>query len=164
MGRVVREDDTSFEEVYVELYVRARRVAARILANEAEADDIAAETMVRAMSVWRRVKAYSAPWVTRVAANLAIDVLRRRQRERPASPEPVTDDPTDRIVLADALRKLSARQREAVVLRYLVGLTGRETAEAMGLSEKTLKTHLRRGVDALRRDLGRDLSELTHAA
>ena len=68
----------SFEDAYVELFARAQRIAARILDDWSEAEDVAAETMVRAMGSWSRMRAFSVPWVSRVATNLSIDAIRRR--------------------------------------------------------------------------------------
>lgn len=148
------EEDSGAEflESYVLLFVRASRVARRIVGNAAEAEDIAAETMIRAMSSWRRVHTYRNAWVSRVACNLAIDSLRRRTPEAVAKDfaDP-TADIADRIYLASALKSLPKRQREALVLKYLVGMTGQEAADVMGVSATTFDTHLQRGLHAMRR-------------
>lgn len=161
---VGRAEGQSFEETYVELFVRAERVAARILRDRAEAEDVAAETMVKAMGAWSRVRTYSAPWVTRVATNLAIDIVRRRASAPTEGRDVgVADDSTDRLVLLAALGKLPSRQRQAVVLFYVVGLTGAEVGEVMGLSSGTVKAHVRRGLAALRSQFGREFKEMTDA-
>ncbi|GGY36459.1 hypothetical protein GCM10010384_49580 [Streptomyces djakartensis] len=49
----------------------------------------------------------------------------------------------------DALQRLPARQREALVLRHWLGLEESETAAAMGISGGSVKTHTARGVAAL---------------
>ena len=64
----------------------------------------------------------------------------------------------DRLVLNAALAKLPRRQREAVVLRYLVGLSERDAASVMGLSGGTLKVHVRRGLSALGGPLTREIT------
>jgi RNA polymerase sigma-70 factor (sigma-E family) len=56
--------------------------------------------------------------------------------------------------LIEALERLPARQREALVLRFWLDLSEREIAEAMGVSPGSVKTHARRGLAALNRDLG----------
>jgi DNA-directed RNA polymerase specialized sigma24 family protein len=58
--------------------------------------------------------------------------------------------------LAGALQRLPARQREVVVLRHLAGLSEPEVAVRLGVSLGTVKTHLRRGHEALRGRLRRD--------
>ena len=83
----------------------------------------------RARSVrWKKVSAYAEPWVVRVAGNLAIDRVRRRQRTRglPAADLPGVD--AQRVDLQRALLALSPKQREVVVLRYLVDLPEAEVA------------------------------------
>jgi RNA polymerase sigma-70 factor (ECF subfamily) len=92
--------------------------------------------------------------VQRVAANVAIDQLRRRRH----APEPAAEivvDPADplvgRLEVADLLRGLPARQREVLVLRYLLDLPIEEVAAALGISANSVKTHTTRAVAALRR-------------
>jgi RNA polymerase sigma factor (sigma-70 family) len=55
-----------------------------------------------------------------------------------------------REVLA-ALRRLPARQREAVVLRYYLDMTEEQAAQTMGVSRGTIKSTTARGLDALAR-------------
>jgi DNA-directed RNA polymerase specialized sigma24 family protein len=154
----------SFEDDYVQLFARAQRIAARILNDWSEAEDVAAETMVRAMSSWSRVRAFSVPWVSRVATNLSIDAIRHRPAvSYRGLPFSLDGDPTDRVMLVWAMRTLSSRQRQAVVLRYLVGLGEGEVAETMGLSAGTVKTHLARGLAALRTRFGDAAQEMCRA-
>jgi DNA-directed RNA polymerase specialized sigma24 family protein len=61
-----------------------------------------------------------------------------------------------RAELFAALLRLRVRQRAAVVLRYLDGLSERETAAVLGCSECTVKSHAHRGMAALRRYLDRE--------
>jgi RNA polymerase sigma factor (sigma-70 family) len=154
----------SFEDAYVELFARAQRIAARILNDRSEAEDVAAETMVRAMSSWSRMRAFSVPWVSRVATNLSIDAIRHRPAVSSRGlPFSLDADPTDRVMLLWAIRTLSSRQRQAVVLRYLVGLGEGAVAETMGLSPGTVKTHLARGLAELRTRFGDDALEMSRA-
>nr|WP_042178485.1 sigma-70 family RNA polymerase sigma factor [Kibdelosporangium sp. MJ126-NF4]CEL13208.1 putative RNA polymerase sigma factor [Kibdelosporangium sp. MJ126-NF4]CTQ98898.1 putative RNA polymerase sigma factor [Kibdelosporangium sp. MJ126-NF4] len=57
----------------------------------------------------------------------------------------------DQRVLVEALHQLSARQREALVLRYWLGLREHEIAGAMGISPGAVKTHIARGIARLKR-------------
>jgi RNA polymerase sigma factor (sigma-70 family) len=154
--------DPDFEEAFDDLFSKAMRVAYRILGNAAAAEDVAAEALARTCASWARVRElpYLEAWVLRVAGNLAIDETRRRTPdiELRAAPDP-QDAAIMRLVLGVALRKLSRRQRDVVVLRYLMGLSEQETAEALGISLGTLRTHSTRALDALRRRLGRDFHE-----
>ena len=143
-----------FDEAYPELFVLAQRVAQKIVQNPDVAEDVAAETLARAMVSWRRVKPYARAWVTRVAINQAIDLVRRR-KATPAEPVAVAHDDVvvSRIVLVAALRKLPRRQREVVALRYLIGLTEAESAALLGVGAETVKSHARRGLGSLREHL-----------
>ncbi len=152
--------DDAFEMSYVDLFVRAERVAMRILQNRAEAEDVAAETMVRALGSWIRIRTFQVAWVTKVAANLAIDQLRRRNRPPYVSADrPDGADATDTVALVAALQRLSSRQRQALVLHHMVGLTVTDTAAVMGLSPVSVKTHMQRGAAAVRAQLGPNFME-----
>jgi RNA polymerase sigma factor (sigma-70 family) len=91
--------------------------------------------------------------VARVSANVAIGMLRRQRRRLPftSAAMPVsTEVGTDRLELLEALRSLSRRQREVVVLRYLADLPEAEVAAVLGCSVGTVKQHASRGLAALR--------------
>jgi RNA polymerase sigma factor (sigma-70 family) len=64
-----------------------------------------------------------------------------------------------RQALVAALRRLPTRQREAVVLRYLADMSEADVGLALGIRQGTVKTHLHRGLAALRVLMGRDLKE-----
>lgn len=75
--------------------------------------------------------------------------------------DPSALDPREQVAQADAmaalenaLRALPMRQREAFVLRILEGLDVAQTAQAMGCSEGSVKTHLSRAMHSLRESLG----------
>lgn len=55
-----------------------------------------------------------------------------------------------RVALTTALPALPRRQREVIVLRYLVGLSDCEVAITLGIEEGTVRTHVRRALAALR--------------
>ncbi len=98
-----------------------------------------------------------------IVLNLARDHNRRglvSLRHRPAA-EPYDRSAEDRLVvredqqeLIDTLAELAHRQRDCLVLRYFLELPVGEIAETLDLSINTVKTHLRRGLEALRNRLG----------
>jgi RNA polymerase sigma factor (sigma-70 family) len=140
-----------FDEAYPRLYATAYRVAFRILGRRAEAEDAAAEACARAYASWWRVNRYAVAWVAKVASNLAIDAVRRGNRDRGLAAEPGPDPHVeDRLDLQRALRALPRRQREVVVLRYLADLPEDAVAVALGCSVGTVTTHGSRGLAALR--------------
>lgn len=140
--------------------------AARILAGDrAEAEDVAQDTMLRLWRMapdWRPGEAKVTTWAYRVATNLCIDRQRSRRRrgqvaldEAPdiADTSPVAEDRLqhDRRMaeLAAALADLPDRQRQAVVLRHLEGLSNPEIAEVMGVGVEAVENLTARGKRAL---------------
>jgi len=69
-----------------------------------------------------------------------------------------------RLALNAALLTLAPRQRQAVALRYLGGLSDREVAQALGISLGSVKTHIHRGLNSLRARLGASLEEVVPVA
>lgn len=149
--------DLIFEEAFDRLYRRAYGVGYQLLGNRAEAEDVAAEALARAFSRWRQVREYAEPWVVRVAANLAIGSWRKRRRLTrlvPRDDAGAAGPDGHRVDLHRALRKLSRRQREVVVLRYVADLAERDVARALDCSPGTIKQHASRGLATLRAELG----------
>jgi RNA polymerase sigma-70 factor (sigma-E family) len=148
--------DLRFEEVFPVLIRDAYRVAYRLLGDRSEAEDVAQEACARTYSRWTSVRDHAEPWCVRVASNLALDALRARTRavrrtERLRTtellPTPAVDD---RLDLYAALSRLPRRQRETVVLRYLGDLSEAQTADLIGCSVGSVKTHASRGLAALK--------------
>ncbi len=155
--------DDGFEEAFDDLFPRAVRLAHRLLGDRAAAEDVAAEALARAYARWGKVGSlpYRDGWLLKVATNLAIDRLRRRSPE--VMPEPAGDfeDGVElRLALNAALLTLAPRQRQAIALRYLGGLSDREVAQALGISLGSVKTHIHRGLNGLRSRLGAGLEEV----
>jgi RNA polymerase sigma-70 factor (sigma-E family) len=142
-----------FDAEFDNLWSRAYGVAYVVLGDRGESEDIAQEALARALVRWRKVSEYAEPWVVRVAGNLAIDRIRQRQRTRglPARDAPGLD--AQRVDLQRALVSLSPKQREVVILRYVVDMPEAEVAHALGCSVGTVKTHASRGLAALRKSL-----------
>jgi RNA polymerase sigma-70 factor (sigma-E family) len=153
---VARVSEPTFEEVFPVLMRDAYRVAYRLLGDRTDAEDIAQEACARTYSRWSSVRDHAEPWCVRVSSNLALDTLRARARanrrnERirvnEATPVPAVEA---RLDLYAALEKLPRRQRETVVLRYLGDLSEAQTADLLGCSPGSVKTHASRGLAALR--------------
>lgn len=156
-----------FDSVFRELYVPAYAVALRILGDRQDAEDAASEAMARAAASWRvlRQLGHRRAWVLRVTANVAVDMVRRRRRPATGGPEGavLSGFSEDRLLLADALRRLPRRQREVLVLRYLADLTEAQVAEQLCITLGAVKQHSRRGLAALRRVLDRGTQEVSLA-
>ncbi len=150
---------TTFDDAFAGLHRAAWRASYTVLGDRAEADDIAQESLARCLVRWRTVEPYAAAWVSRVAANLAIDRTRRDRSTRVAVPEHGAQDAfvEERVDLQRALRSLPRRQRDVVVLRYLLDHSEQTVADALGVSVGSVKTHASRGLAALRASLGESL-------
>ncbi len=156
-------EDGSFEAAFDELFPRAVRLANRLLGDRAAAEDVAAEALARTYARWPKVSGlpYRDGWVLKVATNLAIDRLRRRPLDLTPPHADVFEDAVHlRLALNAALLTLAPRQRQAVALRYLGGLSDKEVALALGISLGSVKTHIHRGLTGLRSRLGAGLEEV----
>lgn len=133
--------------------------------DKAAAEDIAQEAFVRISLAWHRVQdpAKAGAYLRSIAFNLARSQHKRagkaRGREETTGAE--SDSAEVKALLNDderqvllALRALPARQRECLVLRFYSSLEPLQIASATGLSINSVKTHLRRGLEALRGQIG----------
>jgi len=158
-----------FRDFFSDNFMRTVRMVLRMVPDEAEAEDVAAEAFARAYAVWARVRnlEYRGPWVLRVATNVAADAMRSHYRREKAAKVQrrsedwgsLADEVAVRQALAAALRRLPKRQREAICLHYLAELSVDEVAGTLGLASATVKTHLRRGIVNLRQRVGGEWEE-----
>ena len=128
------------------------------------------EAFTRAFERWDRVQAMDAPtgWVYTVGVNLLRRGNERRELERRAVRRVGGRDDTPPATLAvevwDAVRSLTRREREAVALRYLGGLTEKQVGEAMGVAPGTVARLLhdarQRLAELLDPELGDDAEDL----
>lgn len=147
--------------------------AYRLLGDRAEAEDVAQEVMLKLWKIapeWRQGEAKVTTWLYRVVANAATDRLRRRRTvalEAVAEPEDGRPSAEARLqdaaraaALATALAELPDRQRQAVVLRHIEGLSNPEIAEIMELGVKAVESLTARGKRALAANLAARKDEL----
>ncbi|MFA9230012.1 MAG: RNA polymerase sigma factor [Microgenomates group bacterium] len=135
--------------------------AARILQDRAEAEDVAQEAMLRLWRVapnWRPDEAKVTTWLYRVVVNLCTDRLRARQRRKLDALDDVAEpadsatsvvtamiDVERQLALETALATLPDRQRQAVVLRHIEGLTNPEIADIMAIGVEAVESLTARG-------------------
>ena len=131
------------------LYVGSRELA----------QDLAQEALYRVCRDWRSVRKAASPsaWAHRVAFNLAKSHGRRESSWRRArhllvepSEEQPLSDAENVVAVRTALAALPDAQRCAITLRYFAQLPISEVAVVMGCPQNTVKTHTRRGIEALR--------------
>ena len=149
---LIESSAISVDDRFDDCFLVAYQSAYRVLGNRSDAEDIAQEAMTRAYTKWRKVREYAEPWLSRVATNLALDVVRRRARQRPTERAAlhVVDTTDERLDLAAAVARLPRRQREVVALRYVADLPEEDVARLLGCSTGTVKQHASRGLHALR--------------
>ena len=141
---------------------RVWRLARRMLDDPSEAEDVAQEAMLRLWRIapdWREGGAKVSTWLYRVTVNLCTDRLRKgRGVALDAIPEPEDGQPGQERHLTDAdraaaleaaLGALPDRQRQAIVLRHLEGLSNPEIAEIMDLNVEAVESLTARGKRAL---------------
>ena len=145
---------------------RVLAYASRLLSGDrAEAEDVAQETMLRLWKVapdWRQGETKVTTWAYRVATNLCIDRQRSRGRKRQTAlddaPEVADAAPGAESRLQEAgrmaaleaaLAELPDRQRQAVVLRHLEGMTNPEIATILEIGVEAVESLTARGKRAL---------------
>lgn len=153
--------------------------AARVLDDAAEAEDAVQETMLKLWQIapdWRQGEAKVSTWCYRVLVNNCTDRLRRRrtrgQVDIDSVPEPEADlesaveqmTEKDRAeALQAALNELPERQRQAVALRHLEGLSNPEIAEIMDIGIEAVESLTARGKRSLKISLAGRKDELGYA-
>lgn len=157
------DESISFEELYTTYYSAILRYLVHRLTDRQQAEDATPETFYRAYRAWERFLAttpverhrFVAPsWLYRIATNLSIDLLRRRQLitycELDAQAEEACsyDDPftvvTKREEASSALAHLRDRERKALLAYYGHDATYAEISEMLGIKESGVKMFLHR--------------------
>ncbi len=155
---LVRAVPKRFEETEpVETLFRAEysgmvRLAFTLVGNNAEAEELVQDSFAE---VHRRFDEIHRPgaYLRTTVVSRCRSTLRRRRVMQMHPPEPPEDLPARASDLWDVLHKLSEDQRLAVVLRYYGQYRGSEIAEIMDIPGATARSHLKRGLAALRKEL-----------
>jgi RNA polymerase sigma-70 factor (ECF subfamily) len=140
-------------------------VALRGLGNVADAEDVTQATFVAA---WLSREAFDPArgsllgLLLGIARRKVVDRLRAAEREgrladavrrqpRPSAADPAPERVVDRLVMADELARLPGEQRRVLELAFYDDLTHVQVAAVTGLPLGTVKSHIRRGMSALKR-------------
>jgi RNA polymerase sigma factor (sigma-70 family) len=144
---------TSFEAVYLDSWLPMVRLAALTTGSTEIAEQIVQDAFVQLLRNWTTVTSPKA-WLRIAVINGGRGWLRRQYIERRHADQWTTAAmPDEGVVVREALRKLSARQRAAIVLRYYEDLTELEIAETLRCRPGTVKSLLDRANRTLRREL-----------
>ena len=156
LAAAARAGDLAAFELLMRQYERLVLVTAlRLLGNMEDAQDASQEVFLKLYRNLRKLERAGnlTGWLYRVTVNVCHDSRRRRAGEAPveeageapdqsADPRQILTDAERRRALAMSLRQLSERERAAVTLRDLEGLSTQEAALAMGVNEATVRSHI----------------------
>jgi RNA polymerase sigma-70 factor (ECF subfamily) len=158
-----RGDRAAFARLYEQCYPSVYRFAYFHTRTVADAEDAAADGFVRALEHVQGFKGTAAQfngWLIRITRNAIVDRSRRSRPQVPledaahlAAPDRA-HEVVERMTLRDALSTLGEEQRSTVVLRFVLGLSTRETAGVLGKSDGAVEQLQRRGLAGLARELG----------
>ncbi len=170
-ARLIEEAD--IREFLATEYARLVAAVALVASSRPAAEDAVQEAMVRAWERTRKGEQIDSlnAWVATVALNISRSGLRRKMAERRArqrlDASPATAHERshgDAVDIERAMATLPRRQREVVVLRYLLDLTTAETASTLRINEGTVKSELSRARARLASRLQVDDMEVSNDA
>lgn len=176
--RITAKDEAAFK-CLVELYQSSvLNICHRILSNEQDAEDVAQDVFVSAYRKARSFRGQSkvSTWLYRIAVNLSMNQLRKRKWDRyldiltfsetrgeghTGALETADADRPDRQleakerdrILMDALATLPERQRVAMILHRLEGLSHQEIAEVLQISISSVESLIHRAKHRLQKKL-----------
>src|SRR5437667_18823 len=157
-GRIVAAAvSPAFEGLFRAEYARVVGIAHRVLADQAEAEDVAQDVFLSFYRAHPADAPYAPAWLHAAAAHSALNALRSRDRRsrREASQAvpletPATDDPADLVAASETrdevravLARLPERSAAMLALRY-AGLSYEEIAQALDVRASSIGTLLRR--------------------
>lgn len=157
----------AFEGLFRAEYARVVGIAHRVLADQAEAEDVAQDVFVSFYRSHPAEAPYGPAWLHAAAAHAALNALRGRDRRTrreaaqavPQDARAADDDPAEVVVASETrdevravLARLPERSAAMLALRY-AGLSYAEIAAALDVRASSVGTLLRRAEDAFRREL-----------
>lgn len=157
-AHVSRTQTTAEFSAWVVEYQRSLLAFAQLVAGDAQTgEDLLQTALARAYLKWPRLAdsgQHPLGYVRRIIVNENASLWRRawKRREKTSSmvPESATVDDTAVDTTWALVQALPARQRAAIALRFYADLTVAQTAETMGCSEGSVKTHTSRAIAKLK--------------
>ena len=166
LARVAAGETPAFRALVDRHLPTVLAIARRMLRDDAEAEDVAQETLLR---LWRNAAGLELgeggvrPWLRRVAANLCIDRVRAQRNTSLGDALPEEIEPASQMTrLAErelskrvdtALKALPERQRLALTLFHYEGMSQIEVGNAMGISDEAVESLLARARRTLKASL-----------
>ncbi len=163
VARCQGDEIAAYEELVRRHREAVYRVVYAVLGNHDQAEDVVQVAFLHAYQTIRRFDSRRplAPWLKRIGVNCAISALRRQGRmaratkrdvalSYEANPEECAIANDLQVAVSQAVSKLPAKQRTAIMLFSLAEMDLAETAAVMGCTVGTVKTHLHRARQKLR--------------
>ena len=161
--RAQKGDSDAFETLYQQHLKRVYNIAWRMMGNDADAQDVAQEVMLKA---WRALPGFKldsslSTWLYRIAMNACSDELRKRKNKtisvdvlaetgREPGDDGFEQSAADSQNLAWAIDQLNEEYRAAVVLRDVQGYSYEEIAQILGCPIGTVRSRINRAREHLR--------------
>jgi len=164
-GRIIPmielHENTEFEQVYAKFKDKVARYICGKIPNEHDAEDLASDVFVKVfngLSGFDEKKASLSTWIYKITQNAVIDYYRKAKLVCELPEEICFDENIDEKMLneetlkslADALGKLSSRERDIIILHYYSGKTLKSIAEKMDISYSYVKLLHTNALKALR--------------
>lgn len=160
-----RRKEATLASLYDEYYDKIARYVFVRIGDRTEAEDIAGEVFLKALESLDSYKERGAPmqaWLFKIAHNLVVDHFRKMERRKAVPIDtvqiPDTTKPEDIVEtrwqiekLSEALKQLTAAQREVISLRFLGGLTSVEVGEILGKSSGAVREMQSAAIKLLRK-------------
>lgn len=162
LERFARGERDAFETLFRQFQSEVFSWIMRIVRDRGIAEDLTVEAFWRMHQAHARfdpARSFGA-WARRIATNLALDHLRKNRRETPLVREPedgVRVNPgiqrETREQIATAFKRLSPKLRVVAMLSLVEEVPHSDIAEAVGISEATVRVRLFRATQILRKEL-----------
>jgi RNA polymerase sigma-70 factor (ECF subfamily) len=168
--------DRDFEDLYRTHLRDVYSYAYYRIGNHHDAEDLTEQTFLQAYRHFERAQRESdgrplRPWLIRIAHNLAANYHRDRSRrptaaldhveppEHPHGTERVAEGREELRLVMAGLTHLSEDRREALIMRFALGMSNREIARALGRSDGATKVLIHRSIKQLEEQLAADAGE-----
>ncbi|HLG12411.1 MAG TPA: sigma-70 family RNA polymerase sigma factor [Dehalococcoidia bacterium] len=163
--RATARDQGAFAQLYDQHVVRVYRHIYYMVSDAREAEDLTAQTFLKAWEAIDRYKERGAPfvaWLLRISHNLTISYLRSRRdhseldegfvdSKRGGNPEESLEQATDERSVREAVLRLRDEQRQVIMLRFVEELDYREVAAMIGKSVPAVRVIQHRALGNLRK-------------
>jgi RNA polymerase sigma factor (sigma-70 family) len=147
---LVRSRNEDLARLYIDLFPQLVRLAFMLTGSNDVAEDLVQDVFVRVADRLVQID-YPPTYLRAAVVNAARSRHRRNTRPTRLPMRTEAQPPSELVELHDVLLALPVRQRTALVLRYVTGLTDGEIAKILGCTETTVRSLVHRGLASLRR-------------